>query len=554
MSIAAIGTAVVAAFKSCVSEGMEFDSAMSQLAATMGVTTDEIGDLRDVAQEMGATTAFSATEAAEGLNILAMAGLSAEEQTAVLGDVLNLASAGALSLEDAASYVTGTIKGFGSSMDDASYYADLMAKGATLANTDVNGLGEALSQSAATASSYGQTADSVTLSLLKLAEQNVTGSEAATALNRAMADLYTPTDSAKTALEELGVACYDESGAARDFNDIVDELSGALAGMDDEQANAYKSTIFTTQGLSAFNKMCATSTDKTDEFKTALADIGGSAAQQAETQLDNLAGDITLFQSAVSGLKIAVSDGLTPALRGIVQVGTGVVTGLTSIVEGITGLPETISGIASNLKAKVEEEGWEGVGQEVKDAFISGVETILIDIPEKVTEFFNTVSENLENVDWGEVGRTVMGYILQGLKITIVDIPGAILEFAQQIIVSLGDVDWHQVGYNVMTAILTGIKLIIVDVPTALFEFAQAAITYLQDVDWLDVGKTILNGIIDGLIWGVTEGIPRMVQGIIDFCSGIIDAFKDFFGIHSPSTVMEEQGGYLVDGVINGKR
>lgn len=309
-----------------VKTGSDFEKAMSQVAATMGTTTDKIQDLEEYAEKMGATTAFSATEAAEGLNILAMSGLNAEEQMAALPDVLNLASAGALSLDTAASYVTGTIKGFSDTMDNATYYTDLMAKGATLANTNVNGLGEALSRSAATANNYKQSAESVTLSLLRLAEQNVTGAEAATALNRAMMDLYTPTDAAKKALDKLGISAYDAEGNARDFNDIVDELNVALSSMSDEEANAYKNTIFTTYGLQAFNKMTVSSTDKVNEFKQGLADASGSAMQQAQTQLDNLKGDVTLFKSALEGAGIAISKTIIPMLRDFVQGITNLIT------------------------------------------------------------------------------------------------------------------------------------------------------------------------------------------------------------------------------------
>lgn len=172
----ATSTAVLAAGTAATSVGKEFESSMSQIAATMGTSVDKISGLEEKAKELGATTQFSATEAAEGLNVLAMSGLSAEEQTAAIGDVLNLAAAGSLTLENAASYTTGAVKGFGDSMENAQKYTDLMAKGATLANTDVNGLGEALSTAAASANSYGQDADGVTLSLLRLAEQNVTGS------------------------------------------------------------------------------------------------------------------------------------------------------------------------------------------------------------------------------------------------------------------------------------------------------------------------------------------------------------------------------------------
>ena len=346
-----LASALVDFTKSSIEAGKAFDSAMSQVAATMGVTVNQVGELRDFAQEMGATTAFSATEAAQGLNILAMAGLSANEQMAALPQVLDLAAAGTLALDDAASYVTGTIKGFKDKMGNAQYYTDLIAKGATLANTSVTGLGEAMSRGAATASGYGQTANSLALSLLRLAEQNLEGEEAATALNRVMTDLYGKVGpEAQKVLDELGVSAYNEAGAAREFNEVIDDLNRSLDGMTDAQRSAALSTIFTSQGLTAFNKLISTSPEKLEAFKAGLDGAFGSAAQQADTQLDNLAGDLTLFDSAVEGLKIRISDALTPALRGLVQGATAAVSSLTELGAAADDIPILVSGTTELMK------------------------------------------------------------------------------------------------------------------------------------------------------------------------------------------------------------
>lgn len=324
---------IVGVGAAALKSGTDFESAMSQVAATMGTTTDKIQDLSKFAQHMGATTAFSATQAAEGLNVLAQSGLTAEEQMKALPEVLNLAAAGNLSLADSSTYVVGTLKGFGKGMDYAKRVTDLVAKGATMANTDVRGLGTALSSSSATAKSYGQNMDSVTLSLLRLAEQNITGEEAATALNRAMIDLYTPTSTAKKALDELGISVYDAQGNARDFNDVVDELNGKLSGMSEEERNAYKNTIFTTYGLQAFNKMTVSSAEKVNDFKEGLKDANDSALKQAQTQIDNLKGDITLFKSALEGAGIVIANVLIPNIRNFIQWLTNLVTKFNKLSE-----------------------------------------------------------------------------------------------------------------------------------------------------------------------------------------------------------------------------
>lgn len=381
---AAIGAAVIKVtasgvnfLKESVNVGMGFDKSMSQVAATMGTTVDQISELTNFAMEMGATTAFSAQQAADGLNILAQSGLTAAEQMQTLPEVLNLAASGGLDLATASKYVTGAVKGFGDSFANSAKYTDMIAVGAAQANTNVNQLGLALSDAAATSSSYGQTAEGTTLALLRLAEQNVTGAEAATALNRAMMDLYTPTDGAKKALDKLGVSAYDSTGKARPLNDVIDELNKSMDGLTDAEKNQYKNAIFSTFGLQAFNKMVVSSDTKVNKFKTALNGASGAAKEMANTQLDNLAGDITLAKSASEGLKIAISNSLTPAIRSFVQKGTTELGKLKTAFEmdGFSGLSAQFGKSLSNMVGEVAKYVPEAIkaGAEFGKALISGI-------------------------------------------------------------------------------------------------------------------------------------------------------------------------------------
>ncbi len=337
------------AYGECLQVSGSFESAMSQVAATMGTTSGSVQNLSEYAKEMGATTSFTAVEAAEGLNILAMAGLNANEQMETLPTVLDLAAAGGMTMAQAAGYVTTTVKGFSDEMGNASYYADLMAKGATMANTNVSQLGEALATSGATAANYSQSADSVTLSLLRLAEQGETGSAAGTMLNRAMADLYTPTSSASAALDALGFSAYDSSGKAKDFNDVIEELSGKLDGMTEAEKNATLNTVFTTNGLQAFNKMTVSTTEKVDQFKSGLASATGSTAKQAKTQLDNMNGSYTIMQSALEGVQISMGELWQDEMTGFYKAAGDILTEVNEFIKQNPGLLKAITGGAAAL-------------------------------------------------------------------------------------------------------------------------------------------------------------------------------------------------------------
>lgn len=527
----AAGSAAAAAFtKTSIDSGMNFDTAMSQVAATMGTTVDKIENVKAKAEEMGRTTKYTATEAAEGMNILAQAGLSADEQISGIGTVLNLASAGAMSLEESASYTAGAVKGFGDSMGNASYYADLMAKGATLANTDVRGLGEAFSGSAATAKNYGQAADSVTLSLLRLAEQNVTGSEASTALNRAMADLYTPTDDASKALDQLKVSAYETNGEAKDFNDLVDELNGSLQGMTAEQKNNALATIFTTQGLQAFNKMTASSDATVQKFWKGIQDSSGSAAQQAATQLDNLKGDITLLSSATEGLELGFYNTFSGTIRGAIKDVTSEVSGLAEAMEsgGISGALSKLAQDAINFSGQLP--GLTKIGGDLINGLISSVTQNSGSITTAVSQLLNNLASTIStglNV-FTSVGVNLLTTIANGMTQGIPTFLGQALPMLTQFTESLRSNAGKLINagltliQNIAQGLINSIPVLIAYVPTIITNLAGIINDNAPKI--LATGVTIITNLAIGLV----RAIPLLIANLPKIITAIVSVFTAF--------------------------
>lgn len=525
------GSAAAVAFtKTSIDAGMNFDTAMSQVAATMGTTVDKIGNVKAKAEEMGRTTKYTATEAAEGMNILAQAGLSADEQISGIGTVLNLASAGAMSLEESASYTAGAVKGFGDSMSNASYYADLMAKGATLANTDVRGLGEAFSGSAATAKNYGQAADSVTLSLLRLAEQNVTGSEASTALNRAMADLYTPTDDASKALDQLGVSAYKSNDEVKDFNDLVDELNGSLQGMTAEQKNNALATIFTTQGLQAFNKMTASSDATVQKFWKGIQDSSGSAAQQAATQLDNLQGDITLLSSATEGLQLAFYNTFSGTIRGAIKGITSEVSGLAEAMEsgGISGALSKLAQDAINFSGQLP--GLTKIGGGLINGLISSVTQNSGSITTAVSQLLNNLASTIStglNV-FTSVGVNLLTTIANGMTQGIPTFLGQALPMLTQFTESLRSNAGKLINagltliQNIAQGLINSIPVLIAYVPTIITNLAGIINDNAPKI--LATGVTIITNLAIGLV----RAIPLLIANLPKIITAIVSVFTAF--------------------------
>ena len=435
-----------------------------------------------------------------------------------------------MSLEESASYTAGAVKGFGDSMSNASYYADLMAKGATLANTDVRGLGEAFSGSAATAKNYGQAADSVTLSLLRLAEQNVTGSEASTALNRAMADLYTPTDDASKALDQLGVSAYKSNGEAKDFNDLVDELNGSLQGMTAEQKNNALATIFTTQGLQAFNKMTASSDATVQKFWKGIQDSSGSAAQQAATQLDNLQGDITLLSSATEGLQLAFYNTFSGTIRGAIKGVTSEVSGLAEAMEsgGISGALSKLAQDAINFSGQLP--GLTKIGGDLINGLISSVTQNSGSITTAVSQLLNNLASTIStglNV-FTSVGVNLLTTISSGMTQGIPTFLGQALPMLTQFTESLRSNAGKLINaglaliQNIAQGLINSIPVLIAYVPTIITNLAGIINDNAPKI--LATGVTIITNLAIGLV----RAIPLLIANLPKIITAIVSVFTAF--------------------------
>lgn len=520
---------VTAFVSDSVSVGADFDSQMSQIAATMGMTSDDIKNnvkltkdavmgageifdmLRDKAKEMGADTNFSASQAAEGLNILAMSGYDAESSVEMIGDVLHLAAAGSMDMATSAKDISGAMKGFGDASKSSAYYADLMAKGATLANTNVTQLGEALSGAAAQGSAYKQNADSMTVALLRLAEQGETGANASTMLSAAMKNLYTPTDQAKAALAELGVAAFDSAGNYRDINTVINELNASLKNYSNEQQAAYINTIFGIQGQEAYNKMVVTSTGKQKEWAAALSDSTGEAAKQYDTMTNNLQGDIDKWNSALEGFKIEISDSVMPAVREFVQIGTD---GLSKITDaftenGIEGAVTAFGDLFGDILAKANE-------------MLPDVLNVLVTLSESiVTGFANALPG---------IADAVTGAIPQ-LSAAFAKIGDALVKNAPALTDSLG-----QLFAAVMTSALEMLPGLASGLGEMLVALVNAAAAYIpQIVQAIGAALPQLSAALVGnlpafldaleeLVGAVIDSLPELLSGLIGAASVIAEA------------------------------
>ncbi len=383
-AVTGLGTAAV-------TTAANFESSMSQVQATMGITKDSMSTvngesvntmnaLSNLAKEMGSKTAFSASECAEALNYLALAGYNTQEMTDTLPTVLNLAAAGGLDLASASDMVTDAMSALGLGVSDAETMVDQMSKTASTTNTSVAQLGEGILTIGATAKSVkGGTAE-LNTALGILANNGIKGAEGGTHLRNIILSLQNPTDKAADAMKTLGVDVYDSQGNMRSMNDILGDLNKSMDGMTSEEKANIISTIFNKTDLSSVNALLANTGDTWDSLQQSITDSGGAAQQMADTQLDNLQGQLTILKSALEGLAISFGELLMPAIKSIVTAVQGFVDKLNSMDEGTKKVIVTIALIVAAI----------GPVLIVIGKVISAVGTIMTIVP-KIAGVINTV-------------------------------------------------------------------------------------------------------------------------------------------------------------------
>ena len=339
--------------KDAIQTGMNFDTAMSNVKAISGATGEEFDELRDKAKQMGATTAFTATEAAEAFSYMAMAGWKTEDMLAGIEGIMNLAAASGEDLAATSDIVTDALTAFGLSAEDSGHFADVLAAASSAANTNVGMMGETFKYVAPVAGALGYTVEDMATAIGTMANSGIKGSQAGTALRAALSRLVKPTDQVAAALSRLGLmgvaedgmefnaVIQDADGTMIPFSESVNRLRTAFLGLSEAETAQYASAIF---GQEAMSGMLAIINSSESDYNSLAATIGGAsevmggmgtAAAMAETQLDNLGGKVTIFQSAMDGLKTALYDTFSGALAsGIEHLTTVIDTLRTGFEEG----------------------------------------------------------------------------------------------------------------------------------------------------------------------------------------------------------------------------
>lgn len=509
-AIGAATTAAVAFGGASVKTGMQFDSSMSQVAATMGTTVENIQELRDYALDMGSKTSFSASQAADALNYMALAGYSAEESMQALPNVLNLAAAGGIELAAASDMVTDAQSALGLSFEESAELVDKMAKASSKSNTSVAQLGDAILTVGGTAQSLAGGTTELTQVLGLLADNGIKGAEGGTALRNVILSLSAPTDTARKKMEDLGLEVFDAEGNMRPMVDIFGDLNEALSTMTQGERTEVLSDLFNKVDLKSVNALLQTDAERWNDLATEIDNAKGSAEQMAETQLDNLTGDITLLKSALEGAQIVVSDQLTPGLRDFVQFGTDGITRITEAFKegGLSGAMDELGNVLSEGIVKISEKlpSLINAGVSLLKSLLEGIIKNLPELTKSAIDIVKTLARGIAD-NAGQLLSAFLEAILDvAEELMSADTLQQLMDAGTQMIVSLAD------------AIIEAIPRLVEILPQLIENVAQALISQLPTL--VDVALQLILALAQGIL----DAIPSLVAIIPNIITSLVTA------------------------------
>ena len=335
-----------------VNSFQDFESMMSQVKAISGATGQAFDDLTAKAQEMGATTKFTATESAEAFNYMAMAGWKPQQMIDGISGIMSLAAASGEDLGTTSDIVTDALTAFGLQAGDAGHFADVLAQASANASTNVSMLGESFKYVAPVAGAMNYSVEDTSLALGLMANASIKGSMAGTALKTSLANMAAPTDSMAAAMDKYGISLTDSEGNMKSLRGVIDNLRGSLGGLSETEQTAAASTIFGKEAMAGMLAIINASEEDYNKLSTAIGNSKDAAEGMADTMLDNLKGSFTLMQSAIEGTENAFGKRLSPYLRGIAG---GITDMMPEITDGINAVMDVVDDKIAGVKRKITD-------------------------------------------------------------------------------------------------------------------------------------------------------------------------------------------------------
>ncbi len=376
-SLAAISGGIIAGGTAAARVGSSFEAGMSKVSAISGATGEALQLLTDKAKEMGVKTKFSASESAQALQYMSMAGWDTESMLNGIDGIMSLAAADGLDLATTSDIVTDAITAFGLKASDSSHFADVLAKASSSANTNVSMLGESFKYVAPLAGTMGYSAEDVSVALGLMANASVKGSMAGTSLKTALSNLASPTQAMAGIMSQYGISISDAQGNALPLIDVLKQLREKFGGLSETEQAAAASTLFGKEAMSGMLAIINASDSDFNKLTENIYNADGAAQSMADTMQDNLQGQITILKSALEGLGIEIYEGMSEPLKDAAVEAQNYVNRLTDAFKegGLSGLIEEAGNIFGELAVRAAEEAPKMVDAAIGflQSFINGI-------------------------------------------------------------------------------------------------------------------------------------------------------------------------------------
>lgn len=592
-------TAPIESFaKQAISAGMDFTSQMSTVEAISGATAAEMEKLNAEALKMGSTTQFTATQAGEALEYMAMAGWKTDQMLYGLAPIMNLAAASGEDLGTTADIVTDALTAFGLKAKDAERFADILAVTSSNANTNVSMMGETFKYVAPIAGTMGYTAEDVAVAIGLMANSGIKASQAGTTLKAALSQMSKPSDTAAKAMKKIGLSLTYSNGEMKPFNELVQDMRKGFSGLTKAQQVQYAATIFGQEAMGGMLAIINASDEDVQKLTDSIENCSGATEEMARKARDNIKGDWTLFESAVNGVQLSLVLLNETAIRSVIQGMTSLVDRFRlasdatkqgalkfALVAAAMGpvmvfggkLLLTLSRIGVVLGTLVSPIGLAATGlalfaMAAVDAN-NTIGTTLEAMASKASEMLPSITSHAESAI-AEISTRIPA-LSESLVSGIETMIPAVVEGAAGIITALLDAFTQNadsimsIGLSIMTSIVNSIASSAPTLIPSAFSAIVSALTALIDgaPELLQSGINLAGKIIEGIkntdwasmgtdlmtsITGALESAAAMAtEAIKNAVSGIIDAIKSALGIEDGDT-LSEIGKKVIDGIKNG--
>lgn len=503
--LAGTATAIGAIGAASVKVGSDFEASMSKVAAISGATGDDLKALTDKAKEMGATTKFSASESADALQYMAMAGWKTDDMLNGLEGIMNLAAASGEDLATTSDIVTDALTAFGLSAEDSTHFADVLAQASSNANTNVGMMGETFKYVAPVAGALGYTAEDTALAIGLMANSGIKASQAGTSLRSIMSRMAKPTKEVQGAMDKLKVSLTDSNGNMKSLNEVMGDLRKGFAGLSEAEAAEMAAALGGQEAMSGLLAIVNASDDDFDKLSDAIYSCDGAAKRMADTMNDNLQGQITILKSGLEGLGISLYENMEAPLKEVVKEAQNMVQQLQDAFDN-GGLDEVVTTVG-DIFAQIVEKATSAapdlidVASDMIQSFLTGINNNLPKIASAGVDIVTSLGSALiENTGllWS-TGVALLAEVLSGLA----DNMPQLIESAKDALSQFGSA--------------------LVEYAPSIGESAAKIVSYLASAvienlpQIIEVGKQIVQGFI--------TGIEQEFPGLGAFLSGLFDGF-----------------------------